>query len=180
MLKKYFCLIIFVATAFAVSATAQDAGPTIVIVVRHAEKQTDEGNPDPSLSEQGKRRAQALARALEDAGVSAIYTTQFKRAKEMAQPLVERLKIPVTPVEVTAANFNGYSAALVKEILAKNAGKTVLVVGHGNTVPQIVQSLGGKLPPPIDELTEFNRLYVVIVSKSGATKVVSATYELPN
>jgi hypothetical protein len=65
---------------------------------------------------------------------------------------------------------------VAKEILAKHAGKTVLVIGHTNTVPQMVEALGGKLPPAIDDAAEFDRLFVVIVPKKGAVKVVRGRY----
>lgn len=170
-------LVFFVlSAAFAVSVFAQDA-PTVIIVVRHGEKQTgDPANTDPSLSEAGAKRAQSLIQVAEEAGVSVIYTTQFRRARETAQPLADKLKIPVIPLEVSGANLNTYSSALAKEILTKHLGKTVLVIGHTNTVPQMVEELGGKLPPAIDDATEFDRLYVVIVPKNGEVKVVKGHY----
>ncbi|HEX8637925.1 MAG TPA: phosphoglycerate mutase family protein [Pyrinomonadaceae bacterium] len=162
--------------AFAFPALAQDA-PTVVIVVRHGEKQmSDPTNPDPPLSEAGARRAQSLIQMAEEAGVSVIYTTQFRRARETAQPLADKLKIPVVPMEVNGANLNGYATAMAKEILTKHAGKTVLVIGHTNTVPQMVEALGGKLPPAIDDAAEFDRLFVVIAQKKGAVKVVKGRY----
>ncbi len=178
MLKNYKKIFVFflLSAAFAVSALAQDA-PTVVIVVRHGEKQTsDPANTDPPLSEAGAKRAQSLIQTAEEAGVSVIYTTQFKRARETAQPLADKLKIPVVPMEVNGGNLNSYSSAVAKEILAKHAGKTVLVIGHTNTVPQMVEALGGKMPPAIDDAAEFDRLFVVIVPKKGAVKVVRGRY----
>jgi broad specificity phosphatase PhoE len=157
-----------------VSSLAQGA-PTVVLVVRHAEKVAD-GSADPELSEAGQKRAQALADVAEEAGVVAVYTTQFKRTRETARPLAERLKIPAVVVEATRENARTHPAALAKQILAKHAGQTVLVVGHSNTVPLIVEALGGRRPPDLDDATEFDRLFVVIVPKDGRAQVVRARY----
>ena len=174
--KKLF-LFFLLTTAFAVPALAQEDAPTVVIVVRHGEKQTsDPANTDPPLSEAGVKRAQSLIQLAEDADVSVIYTTQFNRARETAQPLADKLNIPVIAMEVSGSNLNNYSSAMAKEILAKHAGKTVLVIGHTNTVPQLVEALGGKLPPAIDDAAEFDRLFVVVVPKNGAVKVVKGRY----
>src|SRR5689334_8896418 len=102
------------------AAYAQES-PTTVIVVRHAEKGAD-GN-DPGLSEAGAKRAEDLTKVAEDAGVTAIYTTQYKRTQETARSLASRLNIPVVPVEITKENAAGYAAALAKMVLAKNAGQ---------------------------------------------------------
>src|SRR5437773_8048647 len=64
---------------------------TTVIVVRHAEKNIEPANPDPDLSPAGQARAQELARMFGDAGVNAIYATQFKRTQQTVKPLGDRL-----------------------------------------------------------------------------------------
>lgn len=177
-MKKLFACLLFLAS-FAISAIAQDE-PTVIIIVRHGEKQTgDPANTYPPLSEAGAKRAQYLIQTAEEAGVSVIYTTQFRRTRETAQPLADKLKIPVVPMEVSGTNLKIYSSAMAKEILAKHAGKTVLVIGHTNTVPQLVEALGGKLPPAIDDAAEFDRLFLIIVPKKGAVKVVKGRYGEP-
>jgi broad specificity phosphatase PhoE len=120
------------------------ASAQMVIVVRHAER-ADAGAPagaamtaapDPELSAAGKARAQALAAMLKDAGVTAIFTTEFRRTKDTAAPLAEALKI--TPEAVSSRE----QAAMIAKIKAHTAG-AVLVVGHSNTVPAIIKALGG-------------------------------------
>src|SRR4051812_14663267 len=69
------------------AGTAAEATPTLFLV-RHAEKASDGGN-DPGLSAAGQQRAQALARMLKDAGIAAIFTTEFKRTQATAAPLAE-------------------------------------------------------------------------------------------
>lgn len=159
------------------AAHAQDA-PTVVIVVRHAEKAAD-GGDDPGLSEAGLKRAQELVELAEEAGVNAVYTTQFKRSQDTAKPLAARLSVPVTPVEINRENAAGYPAKLAKDVLAKHAGQTVLVIGHSNTVPAIVEAFGAKRPAAIDDATEFDRVFVLVVPKSGPVKLVKTRYGQP-
>lgn len=176
MLRSLVCSIAVV-LALATSALAQQGTPTVVIIVRHAEKAAAvEGDKDPPLSESGAKRAERLAGIAEEAGVSAAYTTQFKRTRDTAQPAAARLKFNVTPVEVTRENADGYAAALAKEILSKHKGKTVLVVGHSNTTPQIVEALSGRRVPPIDDATEFDAIFVVVIPDTGAARLVRARY----
>lgn len=121
------------------------ASAQMVILVRHAERAdggaaavgaTMQGNPDPELSAAGKARAQKLAAMLKDAGVSAIYTTQYIRTKDTAKPLADLLKL--TPEVLQSRD----QAGLIAKIKAlPNA--VVLVVGHSNSVPAIIKALGG-------------------------------------
>ena len=160
--------------ALAGAAHAQDS-PTVVVVIRHAEKVAD-GSNDPSLSEAGVKRAQELVELAEEAGVKAIYTTQYKRSQETARPLAARLSVPVTSVEINKENAGAYPAKLAKDVLSKHAGQVVLIIGHSNTVPAIVEALGGKRPAAIDDATEFDRVFVVVVPKSGGAKVIKTRY----
>lgn len=174
------CLLALSIVTCAGAARAQDAqtmptGPTIVLILRHAEKAQVEGN-DPPLSEAGIRRAQELVRVAEDAGVTAIYTTQYKRALDTAAPLASRLGITATAVEITRENVATYPASLARQILARHAGQTVMVLGHSNTVPLIVEALGGRRPAAIDDATEFDRLYVVIIRRPGEVRTIEARY----
>lgn len=148
--------------------------PTVVIVVRHAERGTD--NPsDPALTEAGQRRAEALAAAAEDAGVTAVYTTQYRRTRDTGAPLAQKLGLQVTPLEVSGANAAGYPAMLREKILAENRGKTVVVVGHSNTVPMLVQGLSGRAVAPLTE-ADYDRFFVVVLSESGPGRVIKAQY----
>jgi phosphohistidine phosphatase SixA len=115
------------------AAAARSAGATTVVIVRHAEKADDDPG-DPSLSAEGRARAEALADALEGAGVAAIYATQFKRARETAKPLAARSGVAVQVRPVGTANASTYVRDLVREVLGRDAGKTVVIVGHSNTV----------------------------------------------
>jgi broad specificity phosphatase PhoE len=142
---------------FAGVATTAAAQPTIFLV-RHAER-ADAGTSgagtmaaDPDLSDAGRARAEALARILRDAGVAAIYTTEFKRTQQTAAPLAKALGIE--PTTVPANNPGTLLEAL------KNARGNVLVVGHSNTVPDLLRGLGATPVVKIDD-KEFDNLFVV-------------------
>src|SRR4029453_9075189 len=72
---------------------------TTIILVRHAEKNIEPNNPNPNLSPAGQARAQELVRVLGNAGITAIYATQFVRTQQTAQPLATHLGLPVTQIE---------------------------------------------------------------------------------
>src|SRR5215212_5594691 len=69
---------------------------TTVILVRHAEKNIEPNNQDPDLSPAGVERAQEIAREFGEAGVNAIYATQFKRTQQTVKPLADRTGVNVT------------------------------------------------------------------------------------
>src|SRR2546423_13341003 len=129
---------------------------TTVIVIRHAEKIIDPNNPDPDLSPAGQARAQELARMFGDAGIKAIYATQYKRTQQTVKPLAEKIGVPATTID--AKN----TPELVKQIRAQHNGEVVFVAGTNNTVPEIIAALGGPQLPVIPE-TEFDNLYVVTI-----------------
>jgi broad specificity phosphatase PhoE len=144
------------------------ASAQMVIVVRHAER-ADGGAAapgaaamttatDPELSAAGKARAQALAAMLKDAGVTAIYTTEYTRTKDTGAPLAAALKITA---EVVPARDQ---AALITKIKAHTSG-AVFVVGHSNTVPAIIKALGGADVTLAD--SEYDSLF--FVAPGGAT-----------
>lgn len=171
---RLFCGLVLLCATSWLPVYAQDA-PTVVLIVRHAEKATDDP-ADPNLSEAGKKRAQDLLAVAAAAEVGAIYTTQYKRTQQTAQPLAAKLGLALNKVEITRENMPGYAVALAKEILAKHAGKTVLIVGHSNTVPQIAEAFGVARPAEIDEAAEYDRLLIVVVPKAGKARLLQARY----
>lgn len=129
----------------ALPARAQE----MLLLVRHAEKV--DNSKDAALSAAGAARAKALAAKLRDAGVTAIFTTQFQRTQATAQPLAAALKL--TPVVHAADDSAGLVALLRKE-----RGRA-LVVGHSNTLPEIAAAYGVKLSVRDDA---YDGLFVLI------------------
>ena len=145
---------------------------TTVIMIRHAEKVIDPNNPDVDLSPAGQARAQELVRMFGDAGINAIYATQYKRTQQTVKPLADRLGLPIN--QVNSKN----TADLVAQIHAQHAGQVIFVAGHNNTVPEIIAALGGPTYPTIPE-TEYDNLYIVTVYRTGKAKVVKLKYGAP-
>jgi broad specificity phosphatase PhoE len=145
---------------------------TTIIVIRHAEKKIEPNNNDPDLSPAGQTRAQELARMFGDAGVNAIYATQYKRTQQTVKPLADKLGLPINQVD------SKKTADLIARIRAENSGQTVFIAGHNNTVPEIVAALGGPTYPVIPE-TEYDNLYVVTMYRTGKARVVKMKYGSP-
>src|SRR2546430_16945841 len=74
---------------------------TTIILVRHAEKIIDPNNPDVDLSAAGQARAQEVARMFGDAGINAIYATQYKRTQQTVKPLADQTGVPLTMLNPT-------------------------------------------------------------------------------
>lgn len=140
------------------ATTAEQAAAPAYYVMRHLEK--GEGS-DPALSATGSANAQRLAGWFDGrAKPQAIYVSTTRRARETAAPLAAKLGL-------TAKEYNpADTPALVARVRAE-AG-SVLVVGHSNTVPDIVAGLGGTRPGPLAE-TDFGSVWVVTAG-SGATE----------
>lgn len=148
---------------------------TIVYVVRHAEKDvTDPSNRNPPLSAEGSRRATDLLKVLEKEPVAGIFSTDYVRTRSTAGPVAEKkgLEIATYP----PADFSG----LAEKVRAQYAGKTVLVVGHSNTVAQIVRALGGD--PGMEELTEedYDYLFRVTITPDGKAETEVSRFGAKN
>lgn len=157
--------------AWATPAVAQ-AGETLVLIVRHAEKATAE--PDTELSEAGHARARALADALEHAGVQAVLATERRRTRQTAQPLADRLGLSVEVVGL-AGGADAHAAAVAEAIRTRHRGRVVLVAGHSNTVARIVAALGGPRLPDLCE-SEYANLFVLRLQADGTARLVRARY----
>lgn len=148
---------------FSVNLSAQSE-ITTVLLVRHAEKNSTPED-DPDLSPIGQKRAQKLLEITRAADISAIYATQYARTRRTAQPLADSLNKPITTIDAAK------SKDLAADILAKHHGKVVLVVGHSNTLEEIITALGGgKIAEIPDE--EYDNFYVVTVCAPGRVTVL--------
>ena len=149
-MKKCFVLCCFLVALALSSSFSQST----VFIVRHAEKADD--SKDAELSEAGRARAEALANMLRDSKISVIYTTEFKRTQQTAAPLAKALGLTVTTLP--AEN----RAALVAKLRTSTANS--LVVGHGNTIPDIIKALGISEPVNISE-SDYDNLFVVLLGE---------------
>ncbi len=152
--------------------TYRSATTTTVVVIRHAEKEL--GTIDnPPLTAAGEQRAERLAQmfgSVRGAGaIEAIYTSGARRMQQTAMPLAARLG--VTPTVLAQDDV----ATVVSRVLSEHRGGRVLVVGHSNTVPGIVQKLSGVTVPPIGD-NEYDDMYIVTVPTFGKSSVLRLKY----
>jgi broad specificity phosphatase PhoE len=151
------------------------ASPTVaadelrVVIVRHAEKAAD-GGRDPVLSAAGRERAQALAKLLGEQPPAAIYATQYRRTQLTAAPLARasQQRIHVRPAGESAAS-------LATQVRNDRTRGTVLVVGHSNTVPALVEALSGQAIAAIGE-DEYDHVFIVTVPAQGPARLESGRY----
>jgi phosphohistidine phosphatase SixA len=153
--------------------------PITVYLVRHAER-ADEPRQDPPLNEKGVARAQELARMLSDANIKTIITSQYARTKLTAEPLAKQANVAVTPVSLSLSPSNPrmvseQSTAEVTNKILERGGESVLVIGHSNSIPDVIKMLGGDVTPVIDE-KKFDDLFVVTVYAKGKAKVAHLKY----
>jgi broad specificity phosphatase PhoE len=168
-------LFVFLAAFPALGHDEAPAGVTTVVIVRHAEKA--DASRDTALSAVGKARAEALASALESAGVGAVYTTQFQRTRLTAEPLTRRLNLSVAERPV-GEDVPAHARDLAREVLSKEKGKTVLIVGHSNTVPDLVKAFSGSTVAPLAD-EDYDQIFVVVVPSSGPARLFKTRYGVP-
>lgn len=174
---KYFLLFIITALLFVVPQ--EEFKPVTVYLVRHAER-ADEPRQDPPLTEKGVLRSQELARVLGNANVKMIITSQFLRTKATAEPIAKKLNVTATSISLSLNSANPrqiaeQSTAEVTNKILENGGGSVLVVGHSNSIPDVIKMLGGDVTPVIDE-KKFDDLFVVTVYAKGKAKVAHMKY----
>jgi broad specificity phosphatase PhoE len=167
-------LAVFALAIGAMPVIAQGAQETTVVLVRHAEKAAAPAD-DPPLSAAGEARARDLWTAIRDAGVSSVITTQFARTRATAQPTATALGL--TPNVVLATSPTHVQDVVTQ--IRKHPGTAMLVVGHSNTVPAIVEALGAKRPGPICD-SRYDDMFVVTVAGDGKANVVHAKYGDPS
>ena len=167
----------FIAQPSLARAQAPDRPGTasLVLLVRHAEKAAEPAS-DPPLTVAGVARAQALAAALRDAGVTAVITTQLRRTRETAQPLAVARGLTPEVVPISRATIPAHVEAAAAAV-RRHSGGVVLVVGHNNSVPAIITALGGPRLPEICEST-YGDLFILQLSGREA-RLVQAHYGLP-
>jgi broad specificity phosphatase PhoE len=140
------------------AAAQSPAAPVTVFVVRHAEKGPE--NPDPSLTAEGRTRAEALARVLGDSRISASFASEFKRTQETLAPLAAAGNLTIQIIPAVAMD------SLVRQLRALPPGSRAVVASHSNLVHLIVEKLSGVKLTPLTE-ADYDRLFVVIMGPDG-------------
>jgi 2,3-bisphosphoglycerate-dependent phosphoglycerate mutase len=150
------------------------ATTTTIVLIRHAEKQIGTIDDAP-LSPQGEQRATRLAQMFGDpeafGRVRQIYVTDTRRTQQTAAGLAQRLGLKPVVVEGKPS-----AGEIARRVLRENRGGLALVVGHGNTVPQIVKELSDAKEVPAFGEEEFDTMYVVTVPTIGKASVLRMKY----
>jgi broad specificity phosphatase PhoE len=144
---------------------------TVVIVVRHAEVEASAG-PDPKLSLLGQERAARLARVLAkiqgERGVDAVFASEMLRTQQTVGPLAQSLSLPTNVLP--AAGW----AELPGRLLREQRGKVVVVAGHSNTLPPLIEALSGESISIAEN--EYDHIYIVFVPRLSRTRLLQLYY----
>lgn len=150
-------------------AAAASPGVKTIIVIRHAEAEHQPGG-DPALTADGRTRAVELARVLGDTPLTALYRTHYQRSRETAAQLPRKAGDRATVIE----DVPGTLAA----VRAAPWGTTLLVIGHSNTVPDLVSGLTGTALPA-DEPIIYDRMWIVTLARDGTASLLRLHYGAP-
>jgi len=162
MSRFYKCILFMLSLHLCMIVTAQKI---TVWIVRHAEKDTAYVNrQDPDLTATGQQRALDLAAYLQNEVIVNVYSTDTKRTRHTAKHVK-------APVEI----YNPKNLTGLLDLITQNAnGKSVLIVGHSNTVLETIEALGGKRPVPL--LTDDDYDYIFKIELEASKSAVVSFY----
>lgn len=155
-------LILFAVILFLASCTSQNS-PKTIYIVRHAEKQLVD-NPDPDLAQVGQVRAKKLAQILQNQEIKHIFSSDYKRTRQTAQPTAEQFGIIIQTYDPRNQD------ALVDQL--RSLEGNILVVGHSNTVSQLANYfvVDGEKFEDLEDV-EYDFIYEVTLDKNESSVV---------
>ena len=136
------------------------AAADTVYLVRHAEKQPQ--GQDPGLTACGVERATALADSLAAVKLAAVYATPYERTGQTAAAVAKQQQLDITPYDPRQPEV------LVQQL--KALSEPALVVGHSNTVPELVAQLSGIAMAPLTE-QDYDLLYQVTLTTPASVRI---------
>lgn len=137
------------------------ADQTTIYLVRHSEKNLN-SKQDPALTKAGIERAESWAKVFAEVQLDAVYSTDTRRTRSTANPTAKDQNLDITV----------YSPKKLSKqrLLDKHRGKAVLIVGHSNTTPALVNALIEKPQfQDMNEASDFSSLFIVTLSDGDAT-----------
>lgn len=149
---------------------APESRVTQIYILRHTEK-TDEDAEDPALSDKGIARANYWKTVLQHVEFDRVFTTDFVRNIETAN---------------IVASDSGHELELyyplsfdVLKFLNTIRGQRVLIIGHSNTIPDMINRLIGEIRyPPMSHL-DYDQLFVITIGEEGDTSSTQLHIEPP-
>ena len=137
-LLKVLCFLFCAQVSYTQTLGSNDAlSESVYYFIRHAEK--DRSNPEnknPELNQQGKIRALNWLYFFRDIPLKKIYSTNYNRTIQTVKQIAEEKKIPISyysPENIDVENFK-----------KQNKNMSILVVGHSNTTPELVNLIIGE------------------------------------
>ncbi len=155
-------------SSFSQDKKEMNAEVTTYYFIRHAEKdRSDAKEKNPHLNADGLKRAEHWSSILGKIHFDAVYSTDYYRTKETAQPTADKNNLSVLM-------YQPQSNTVIEEILKNTKGKTVLIVGHSNTIPSFVNAvIGQKKYEDIDDNNNGNLYIVTIIGDTIADQVLT-------
>ena len=141
---------------------AEKENISVYYFIRHAEKdRSDSTNKNPSLTIQGLERAKKWALFFKDKNIAAVYSTNYKRTQQTALPIAKEQNLEI--ISYTAKEL------ISEKFIANNKGKNIVIVGHSNTTPELVNSLLGEKKYEDIADRENNNVFIVTLNKNKTT-----------
>ena len=141
---------------------ANKENKSVYYFIRHAEKdRSDPTNKNPSLTMQGQERANKWALYFKDKNIAAVYSTNYKRTQQTALPIAKEQNLEIISYiakELISENF-----------VVNNKGKNIVIVGHSNTTPELVNRILGEQKYDAIADNENNNLFIVTLEKNKTT-----------
>jgi phosphohistidine phosphatase SixA len=137
-------------------------GSTTIYIVRHAEKDlSDPKNQDPELSPEGKLRAADLAEKLKNEKIDAVFSTKYKRTGQTGSEVAKNNAILVQ-------EYDGHNFKAISDLIkTKYKNRRVLIVGHSNTVLELVEAFGANRPLPALTDDDYDFFFEVNIDNMG-------------
>jgi broad specificity phosphatase PhoE len=146
---------------------------TTIYLVRHAEKDLTPGLADPPLTPAGETRAQLLGKRLAHRHPAALFTTDTRRTRATLAPLAQATGL--VPLIYNAQDPSALAIRLYKEY----AGRTVVVVGHSNTLLPLLTALSVATPMQEIKEEEFDYLFKVELRPGQPARLTVSRYGAP-
>lgn len=141
---------------------AEKENTSVYYFIRHAEKdRSDSTNKNPSLTLKGLERANKWALFFKDKNIAAVYSTNYKRTQQTALPIAKEQNLEI--ISYTAKEL------ISEKFIANNKGKNIVIVGHSNTTPELVNSLLGEKKYEDIADRENNNIFIVTLNKNKTT-----------
>ncbi len=164
---RYKLIGIILVILFSFSALPVAHAQEVIYFMRHAEQVLDV--EDPPLTEVGRRRAEAWASILRNAGIKVVYTSKKRRTKQTGEPIAQALNIPLETM--TRRDVAG----LVDRLRTRHADDAILIVGHSLTIPKLISRLGHRGYHLILR-SDYDSLFIVVPQSESDPLVLRLHY----